>query len=384
MWKSEMTKQNAFEQQCQIKLLQSGDQCEPGSQTGSMEHDPDWVLAQCDQPDKSVLLFSNPKEGDIPIFVHRVRLDYRLGEWSIGGFYVTRYVIVGGLNYMSEQSLTTMINLLAGYIKADGVIFLLGLVSGEPLWRFLSDPFLKKHFLVLPHGPAYSHRLIRLEDCLETYLKSIDAKHRNALRRTRRKFEEAYQGRFSFEVYTSREDIRSLIGAIEPVSNRTYQSRLLGIGIKKGGHIANQLEEGARRGYARCYLLKVDSSPVSWRLGYVYGATYYSHHIGYDPNWRHWNPGILIHMAVIEDLLSHCRQVRTLDLLYGDSLLKRRLSNQSREERHFYLFPRHARGILSYWSLRVVNSISQGFGGLLRAINKSEQVKLWLRRRAEG
>jgi hypothetical protein len=378
-----MTEPNVFEQRCRIQLLQAGNRCKPGSPTGVMEHDPDWLLAQCDQPAKSVVLFSNPEEGDIPIFVHRVRLDYKFGELSIGGFYVKRYVIVGGLHYVSEQSLTTMINLLAGYIKPDGAIFLQGLVSGEPLWRFLSDPVLKKHFLVLPHGPAYSRRLILLEDSLETYLKSIEAKHRNALRRTRRKFEEAYRGRFSYEVYTSPEDIRSLIEAIEPVSKRTYQSRLLGLGINKRGYIVNQLVEGARRGYARCYLLKVDSSPVSWRLGYVYGATYYSHHIGYDPNWRHWNPGILMHMAAIEDLLSHCRHVRTLDLLYGDSLLKRRLSNQSREERHFYLFPRYTRGILSYQSLRVVNGISDGVGGLLRAINRSEQVKQWLRHRAE-
>ncbi len=348
-----------------------------------MEHDPDWLLSQCDQPDKSVLLFSDTEEGDIPIFVHRVRLDYNLGEWSIGGFYVTRYVIAGGLSYVSEQSLNRMFNLLAGYIKPDGVIFLQGLVSGEPLWRFLCDPVLKKHFLVLPHGPTYSRRLIHLEDCLETYLKSIGAKNRKSLRQTRRKFEEAYRGRFSYEVYTSSEDILNLVEAIEPVSRRTYQSRLIGLGIKKGGYVVNQLAEGARRGYARCYLLRVDSSPVSWRLGYVYGATYYSHHVGYDPDWRHWQPGILTHMAAIEDLLSHCRHVRTFDFLYGDSLLKRRLSNQSREERHFYLFPRHTRGTLSYGSLRVVNSISGGVGGLFRAINKSEQVKQWLRRRTE-
>jgi len=378
-----MTKQGALEQRWQIHLLQAGTQCKRVSRIGLMEHDPDWLLSQCDQPDKSVLLLSDPEGGDLPIFVHRVRLDYRLGEWSIGGFCVTRYVIVGGLNDVDEQSLNRMFNLLGGYIKPDGVIFLQGLVSGEPLWRFLCDPVLKKHFFVLPYGPVYSRRLIHLEDCLETYLESIGVRSRQDLRRTRRKFEASYRGRFSCEVYTSAEDICSLVEAVEPVSRRTYQWKLIGLGIKKGGHVANQLLEGARQGYARCYSLKVDSSPVAWSLGYVYGSTYYSHHVGYDPDWRHWQPGILMHLFVIEDLLSHCRDVRTFDFLYGDNLLKRRLSNQSREERHFYLFPRHARGILSYGSLRVVNSISGGIGGLFRAINKSEQVKQWLRRRAE-
>lgn len=379
----EMTKQDVFGQRWQAQLLQTGTQCKPGSRTGLMEHDPDWLLSQCDQPSKSVVLFSSREEGEIPIFVHRVHLDYKLGEWSIGGFYATRYVITGGLSYLSEELLTGLFNLLAGYIKPDDVIFLQGLISGEPLWRFLDNPLLKKQFLVLPHGPTYSRRLIRLEDCLETYLKSIGSKNRKSLRSTRRKFEEAYRGRFSYEVYTSPEEIRSLVEVIEPVSRRTYQARLLGTGIKKGGYIVNQLVEGARRGYARCYLLRVDSSPVSWRLGYVYGTTYYSHHVGYDPDWRNWQPGILIHMAVIEDLLGHCRHIRTFDFLYGDNLLKRRLSNQSREERHFYLFPRHTRGFLSYGSFRVVNGISEGLGGLLKAINKAEPVKQWLRRRAE-
>lgn len=378
-----MSNPNDFEQRWWFQLLQPGMQCKPGSRTGLMEHDPDWLLSQCDQSDKSVLLFSDTEEGDIPIFVHRGRLDYKLGEWSIGGFCVTRYVITGGLSYASEESLTSMFNLLAGYIKPDGVIFLQGLVSGEPLWRFLSDPVLKKHFLVLPYGPVYSRRLIRLEDCLETYLRSIGGTNRKDLRRTRRKFEASYGGRFSYEVYTSPEEILSLVEAIEPVSRRTYQSRLLGLEIKKGGYVVNQLVEGARRGYARCYLLRVDSSPVSWKLGYVYGATYYSHHVGYDPGWRHWQPGILTHMAVIEDLLCHCRHVRTFDFLYGDNVVKRRLSNQSREERNFYLFPRQTRGFLSYGSFRVVNGISEGLGDLLRAMNRSEQVKQWLRRRAE-
>jgi CelD/BcsL family acetyltransferase involved in cellulose biosynthesis len=90
-----------------------------------------------------------------------------------------------------------------------------------------------------------------------------------------------------------------------------------------------------------------------------------------------------MHLAVMEDLLNHCRDIRTFDFLYGDDLLKRRLSNQSREERHFYLFPRHTRGIVSYGSLRVVNSISERLGGLFRAMKMSEQVKQWLRRRAE-
>ena len=378
-----MTKQDAFEQRWQIQLLRAGTQCNPGSRTGLMEHDPDWLLAQCDQPDKSVMLFSDREEGDIPIFVHRGRLDYKLGEWSTGGFCVTRYVITGGLNHISEQSLTAMINLLAAYIRPDGVIFLQGLVSGEPLWRFLCDPVLKKHFLVLPYGPVYSRRLIRLEDCLETYLRSIGRTNRKDLRRTRQKFESSYGGHFSCEIYTSPQDICSLVEAVEPVSRRTYQWKLIGLGIKKGGYIVNQLIEGARRGYARCYLLKADSSPVAWTLGYIYRSTYYSHHIGYDPDWRNWQPGILMHLAVIEDLLSHCRDVRTFDFLYGDDLLKRRLSNQSREERHFYLFPRHTRGILSYQSLRLVNTISERLGGLFRATKMSEQLKQWLRRRAE-
>ncbi len=89
-------------------------------------------------------------------------------------------------------------------------------------------------------------------------------------------------------MYRTPEDIAALLDLIEPVSVRTYQARLLGLGIQRGGYIANQLLEGARRGYARCYLLAVDGAAVAWQLGYIYGDKYYAHHVGYHPNWRRW------------------------------------------------------------------------------------------------
>jgi CelD/BcsL family acetyltransferase involved in cellulose biosynthesis len=73
------------------------------------------------------------------------------------------------------------------------------------------------------------------------------------------------------------------------------------------------------------------------------------------------------------DLLANgiCR----FDFLAGDSLYKQRMSNKSREERHFYLIPRGWPGTAYARALIMVNFLSETIGRRLEKSGLKERIK---------
>jgi CelD/BcsL family acetyltransferase involved in cellulose biosynthesis len=214
---------------------------------------------------------------------------------------------------------------------------------------------------------------------LEAYLASLPAKSRQDMRRSLRRFEGNFSGRYAFSTHCSVAEVSAFLARVESVSKRTYQARL-GLGVVADSHIGNKVLEGAKRGYARCYLLTVDGQVIAWRIGFLYGNVYCSHHVGYDPKYEKWHPGAVVHLHSVCDLSESCVGVDTLDMLYGDNDFKRRATNRFRLERNYYLFPRSLRGATTYVALRSCNGVSEWLGRLLERLGLKRRLKAWLRR----
>ena len=200
------------------------------------------------------------------------------------------------------------------------------------------------------------------------------------MKRSLRRFEANFAGRFAFKVYMSPPEVAEFLDAVEAVSKRTYQGRMLGLAITREGHIGNRVVEGAQRGYTRCYLLTVDEKPIAWRIGFQSGGVFCSHHIGYDPDFEDWHPGVLMHLYSIRHMTEVLRDVSVLDLLYGDNDFKRRASNLSRDEQNYYLIPRTFRGALTYTCLWACNATSGLIGRVLEGAGLKARLKTALRR----
>jgi CelD/BcsL family acetyltransferase involved in cellulose biosynthesis len=67
------------------------------------------------------------------------------------------------------------------------------------------------------------------------------------------------------------------------------------------------------------------------------------------------------------------------DFLAGDSLYKQRMSNTSREERHYYLIPRGWPGTVYAVALVGVNFLSERIGRWLEASGLKERIKRFVR-----
>lgn len=347
---------------------------------GAIEHDPEWLRLQCDRADKTVMVLSDNEERLVPFFVHDGEIDLALGELSLGSIKVRRHVLVGNFPEQSLPAWEPIFLALRDRLDRAAAVFLLGVVKDEPLHRILFHPEVRNAYFLLRHGAPYLRRLCRLEGSLEAYLATLPAKSRQDLRRSQRRFEAQFGAAVEFHAFSDPLEVDGFMGMIESASSKTYQARLLGLGISRSGYIGNKVMHGARLGYARCFLLSVDGRPVAWRVGLLYRGVYFSHHIGYDPEFERWHPGVVTHLYSIRDLTERCAGVHTMDMLYGDNDFKRKASNASREECNYYMFPRTLRGAATYGALAASNGLSEFAGKVLSHWGLKARLKAWIRR----
>ncbi len=327
--------------------------------------------------------------GYAPFLHHPVGLDFRLGETTIFSVPVRRAALEGGpvINWTRfkgdrNECLLGLLQSLHAEIGDTNVVFLGAIPIETQLYHLLSKPEqLRGYFHVVPHGDIYQRRLASLRDDYDSYLAFLGRRTRNDLRRTRKRFSDELGERARVRVYQSPDDIDLFLSNAKSVSRKTYQWHLLGQRIQPGGSLEARLRTAARRGRLLAYLLYIDGEPVAFQVGYNVGGVYSAHETGYDPAWRKLQPGIYLLTEIFMDLSSR-PGIELFDFQVGDSLHKKRLSNLSHEERHFYLFPWCPRGALLAHAMRIVDATSATAGKLLRLLGLGEAVKSRLRRRS--
>ena len=161
------------------------------------------------------------------------------------------------------------------------------------------------------------------------------------------------------------------------ISQRTYQHRLLNLGFENSPEQVIELHTAASGGWLRAYVLWIDDTPVAFNIGYHHGHTFYGHHMGYDPQFSKLQPGIFLLAEIVSELLS--KNIYRLDFLSGDSLFKRRLSNTSRKERHYYLIPRGWPSTAYALSLSASNFLSEKIGSWLDKKGLKSRIKRSIR-----
>ncbi|SEK30751.1 GNAT family N-acetyltransferase [Nitrosovibrio tenuis] len=350
-----------------------------------LELDPSWLSSRVNGVDKYVQYFLLGDEyrpcGYAPFFVHQSALAYCLGETTIFHIPVLRYTIQGGPLCENQALLAGLFKPLSETIGRRGVVFFEGVRLGSPLAELLTSPdsAVFDLFHVVPYGPAYTRRLVELPAGaqFEDYLRTLGSKTREDVRRTRKNFSVKAGETVTLVRYTEPQQADELAAALAQVSRKTYQYHLLGLGLENTpAHVAH-LRATAAGGWLRAYVLWIGKSPIAFGVGYYDGHTYHGHSVGYDPDISKLQPGIYLHTEVMADLLAD--GIRRFDFLPGDSLYKQRMSNNSREERHYYLIPRGWPGTVYAHTLVAVNLLSETIGRLLDKTGLKERIKRMVR-----
>ncbi|MGB5744893.1 MAG: GNAT family N-acetyltransferase [Sedimenticolaceae bacterium] len=347
---------------------------------GIVEHDIDWLLDQCDGPEKAVIVLFDDSSHVVPLFTHTGSISFNFGEVELASTTVRRYALAGNFPHLSQRDWELVLSALRAHLETDAAVYLLGVVEGEGLCRAIRAHSTREAFWCSRHGKHYARRFCNLADGYEAYLRSLPARHRKKLKRSLKRFEARFADYASFSCHVSVDEVDVFLTRVEPVSNRTYQAQLLDNAVKREGHVGRQLLQGARRGNVRCYLLAIDGHPIAWRIGTVYQGTFFSQHVGYDPDYAEWHPGVITHLYSAKDLADTPTGVTTIDLLYGDNDFKRKISTSSRQECNYYCFPKTAKGTSTHAVLSLCNAISEGCGNLLERYGVKQMLKRRVRR----
>lgn len=359
-----------------------------------IEHDIRWARSQVNDPHKRLDIYVHEIGGVIhgyaPVFVHPGRIGYRLGELTLLSLPVRRSVIAGaplalpGINGCSSSGDLSedFLVWLRHSLHRNDVVFLDGLLESCPLYRAVADPHsrLRRSYFVVRNGPLSMHRAIEFDGGYEDYLRSLGAKTRADLKRTRRRLAAAVNGEFRVRCFTRPEEVAEFTTDAMKVSRMTWQFNWMGGGLRDREALLAHFAETAKLGWFRSYILYVSGQPIAFQVGLIYNGTFHAREIGYDPDWRKLQAGIFLHTEIVSDLLSVPGEVTRWDFGHTDTLHKQRLSNRAELCGFFYLIPRTWRGAALSRSMIWMNGVSSGLGRVLDKLSVRQELRRLLRK----
>lgn len=358
----------------------------------TLDHDIDWLGILCGAPGHDLMVMtSRTVDGELlgfaPFHTYPSSLRFSLGEIAIASKRVQRYVLEQGplVRFDASRALVDACFVaLRHHLPSNAVVFLQGVEEDSDLGAILNDPKsgLRSAFNVVPFGPRYSRCRIRWNGRFDDYLATLSKITRKDLRRTLRKAESAENGRFNLSRYTSVDDAANFIAKALPISEKTYQARLLGLGLREDEGLSARLRAAAERGYFLGHILHIDDVPVAFHYGYVFRSCFYMVDGGYDPDYAKLQIGMMIFLNVLQDIEAHGDRIDILDYLYGDGSYKERTSNLKTPERHYYLIPKTLRGAILAKSMVATDRFSRGLGNFLEKHGLKERIKRLIRRSA--
>lgn len=247
-------------------------------------------------------------------------MSFRLGEVSL--FFKTFDLDVFDFSLTRLLESTPKLDLARGGIEgsADGLLYRSAQADQE-LSRIQRVGELVRY---VPQ--RFTRYYIDLSDSWEAYLKHFSSKTRSTLRRKARRFAELSGGEIEWREYRTADEMKTFYNLAREVSAKTYQERLLHVGLPEGDAFEAHIRDLAEQGKALGYLLFIDGEPVSYLYLPVSGDTVLYAHLGYDPALSKHSPGTVLMWVALERLFAD-PGFRYFDFMEGESEHKKLFSD---------------------------------------------------------
>jgi Acetyltransferase (GNAT) domain len=214
----------------------------------------------------------------------------------------------------------------------------------------------------------------------EQYMSHFSPKTRSTLRRKLRKFAEASGGVIDWREYRSSAEIAKFFPLAHKVSTKTYQERLLDMGLPGDSVFFDSAIELSRQDRVRAYLLFLNREPISYLYCPIIDGVVVYDHLGYDPAHASLSPGTVMQILALQALFAE-RRFTLFDFTEGEGQHKEVFSTQSVQCGDLFVIKRRL-GLLSVVMLhRVVDEASGTVGRVLNHFGLKSRLKRLLRRR---
>jgi hypothetical protein len=275
-----------------------------------------------------------------------------------------------------------LLDLLAERLCPTDGIFLEGVPTDSALYRLTALPGAMRDLLAIEIGHVFPHHRLKLAPSFAEFEAQLSASSRQSQRRQLRKLLEYLGGDFDIRCFTGDSEVGQFVVDARRVSQKSYQWRLLGLGLRDPDSLSKTLTRAARHGWLRCYILYCRGEPAAFMLGYLYHGTYHYIDVGYDPAWGQWGVGSILQLQVIRDLIEGPEPAALFDFSTGHGEHKARLANISRSEANLLLVRNCARNAAIAAGYRLAMAVDRQGGRLLDTLGIKARVKHWLRRAA--
>ena len=173
-----------------------------------------------------------------------------------------------------------------------------------------------------------THRCLQIPDSSEALYNILPPKHRQIYRGKARKIVKDFDGDVHIKCYRSVSELDQMFREVEEIAGKTYQ-RGLGYGFKDTPEMRSRCVLAASKGWLRVFILYIAGRPCAYWNAMAYCGTLWGDHIGFDPAYNRYSPGMYLSLSVIGEL---CDQKNNHDITQinfglGDAEYKSILSN---------------------------------------------------------
>lgn len=296
--------------------------------------------------------------GIVPMQLDQYPLIFSAGRRPLWKFRLRTAFVLGGQPRVpaSTQVHERLFRSIWEAVPEIDALYMKGMPAEGPCWSHLQHGSTQ--------GIVYAERGVRdfftitLPATFDDYLAKFKQKKRYNLKRQVRVLREQGGGELELVRAESDAQIPAFLTEAKIVAQNSWEHRLA---VKESDDWEEQerVEDLARRGFLRCYLLKTGGVPCAYVIGYQSQGIFHYSDIGYDQRFAQFSPGSVLLYLLIEDLINY-RPPRLLNFGIGDSHYKSQFATDTSAEASVLLLRRTGPNQLKHAAHRLFRTAGRG------------------------
>ncbi|SEK30501.1 GNAT family N-acetyltransferase [Nitrosovibrio tenuis] len=210
----------------------------------------------------------------------------------------------------------------------------------------------------------YMRYYIDMRTSFSEYTAKFSSKTRSTLNRKIRKYKDYCGGEISWKVYKDVGEMSEFFRLARAVSEITYQEKLLDAGLPDSENFCLEMEQLARQGRVRGFILFHASRPVSYLYCPVTNGVVIYAFLGYDPSYMNFSVGTILQWIALEHLFGE-KLFRFFDFTEGQSDHKKLFATDNIQCANVFFLCSNLRNMFLVHTQRTINKLSKVTGDML-------------------